>query len=121
MRYRQNRFDARCANLTIKCNDTLPDKPQDIKLYTQDDLDKFAQGKSDCYITMYADWCSHCLQMKSALGGSFPHTPSVWFIESANLHDSLKIYYPRVLHYQNGVSSQSNTDDVLAFLKSQTK
>ncbi|SRR5258708_8985518 len=82
-------------------------------LLTMKDIENMAKNKKFLIIVLYANFCSHCRDMKEKLGNKFKNTDKIKFYEEATLDDSLKEYYPHILYYEDGEQKEDLTADNL--------
>jgi hypothetical protein len=90
------------------------------------DVESFAEGKPECAVCIFANWCHFCQQMKERLRGT-PHydgrnllsNDDVWFIEDREADESLRpAGFPEVLMYNDGEEQgdRYTVDDLYEFL-----
>jgi thiol-disulfide isomerase/thioredoxin len=85
--------------------------------YTLKNIEDMAKNKKFLIVVIYADFCGHCRDMKERLGKKMKNTDKIIFISDDKLDNSLKEYYPRILHFQNGDRVEDLIiDDVYTYL-----
>jgi hypothetical protein len=100
------------------------------KLVTENSVKEWAKDKDECYVVVYAVWCSHCQdlmqrlqnevsvkRMHQAAGGAYPETDLAKFVEEKQNKLDVK-GFPSIRHYVDGERQEdSNQESLIQFLK----
>lgn len=81
------------------------------KKMTLKDIETMAEGKKFLIVVLYGDFCGHCRDMKDKLGNKMKNTEKLIFVESNNMDEELKDYFPHVMYYENGERQKDLTVD----------
>ncbi len=81
------------------------------------EMKMFAKGKPYTIFILYADYCSHCQEMKRRLKKKMVNTETIQFVEEKDIDENLRDYYPHIYYFKNGRQQKDLTvNQLVAFL-----
>lgn len=81
------------------------------------DIEQLAKNKKFLIVVLYADWCSHCIELKKKLGPKMKNTDKIMFYNDEMIDPSLTNSFPKIMYYENGERQNDLTvDDVYDYL-----